>query len=62
MLADLDFIDPELSDDGTVIDMPEIHDSDSTDDEDPEGLHREYGYGWQDIRDKTSSKRMAKEE
>ena len=36
VLDDLDANDHELSDDGTEIDMPEIVDSDSSDDEDPE--------------------------
>ena len=35
----------EISGDGTEIDMPEIVDSDSSDDEDPEVLHKRYGYG-----------------
>ena len=38
----------ELSDDGTEDDMPEIGDSDSSDD-DTEVLHKRYGYGWHGI-------------
>ena len=52
----------EISDDVTEIDMPEIVDSDSSDDEDPEVLHKKYGYGWQDIRDKRRTRIFDKEE
>ena len=39
MLDDLIGGGHEISDDGIEIDMPEIDDSDSSDDEDPEVLH-----------------------
>ena len=52
----------EISDDGTEVVMPEIVDSDSSDAEDPEVLHRKYGSGWQDIRDKRRTRRLDKEE
>ena len=32
--------------------MPDICDSDSSEDVDPEVFHGKYGFGWQDIRDK----------
>ena len=52
----------ELDDDESEDDMPEIGFSDSSDDEDPEILHKRYGYGWQDIRDKRRTKRLDREE
>ena len=52
----------ELSDDGTEDDMPEIGDSDPSHDEDLEILHKRYGYGWQDIRDKRRTRRLDREE
>ena len=52
----------ELGDDGTNDDMPKIGDSDSSDDEDPKVLHKRYGYGWQDIRDKRTTRRLDREE
>lgn len=44
----------ELDDYETEDDMPEIGLSDSSDDEDPEILHRKYGYGWLDVRDRST--------
>ena len=52
LLDDLIDDGQHISHDGTEIDMPEIVDSASNDNEDPEVLHKKYGYGWQDIRDK----------
>ena len=42
--------------------MPEIGDSDSSDDEDPEVLHKKYGYGRQDTRDQMRTRRLDREE
>ena len=52
----------ELDDDETEDDMPEIGYSDSSDDEDPEILHKKYWYGWQEIQDRRRTSRLEKEE
>ena len=62
LLDDLIDEGQDLSDDGTEVDMPEIVDSDSSEDEDPEVLRKKYGYGWQDIRDKRRTRRLDTEE
>ena len=62
LLDDLIDDGQELSDDGTEVDMTEIVDSDSSDDEDPEVLHKKYGYGLQDILDKRRTRILDREE